>query len=98
MPDWRVGPDDDATALGMVVIGAGVRAGRLELGLTQQQLGWRAGLSQSAISRLETGTTAGVRFRLLARIAGVLREAPAGYEFPSGPPPPRRRPPRQRAA
>ena len=84
MPDWRVGPDDDATALGVVVIGAGIRTGRHAMGLTQQQLAWRVGLSQTAISRLETGTLSGIRYRTLARIVGVLEEGPV-YRFPGGP-------------
>jgi transcriptional regulator with XRE-family HTH domain len=96
MNAWATLDDDNAAeALGRAVIGAGVRAGRLGLGLSQRQLAWLVGVSQSAISRLETGTLQGLRFRTLARIAGVLKASP-GYTFPEGPPPPNRRLPGQR--
>lgn len=97
MNAWgTIDPDDDA-ALGRAVIGAGVRAGRLALAMTQRQLAWRIGVSQSFISRLETGTLHGLRLRTLARIVGVLEASP-GYEFRGGPPPPRRRLPGEEAA
>jgi hypothetical protein len=44
------------------------------------------GLSQSAISRLETGTIQGLRLRTLGRIVGEL-ETRSDYAFPAGPPP-----------
>ena len=95
MSPWATAEDpDDQTALGLTLIGAGLRAGRLGLGLSQRQLAWRVGLSQSAISRLETGTIQGLRLRTLGRIAGVLEASP-GYEFPGGPPAPTRRLPGQ---
>lgn len=91
--------DDLETAgqLGEGVIGGGIRAGRLRLGWSQQQLAWRVGVSQSVISRLETGRLRGMRFRTLARIVGVLEASP-GYAFPDGPRAPTRRLPGQRAA
>ena len=96
MNSWGTNYSDDE-ALGRAVIGAGVRAGRLALHWTQQQLAWRVGVSQSFISRLETGTLQGVRLRTLARIVGVLEAGPA-WEFRGGPPPPRRRLPGERRA
>jgi DNA-binding XRE family transcriptional regulator len=95
---WATDFDDDATVtLGRQVIGAGIRAARLGLGMSQRQLGRRAYLSPSAISRLETGRLQGLRQRTLARVVGVLQASP-GYAFPGGPPPPTRRLPGQRAA
>jgi transcriptional regulator with XRE-family HTH domain len=92
MNAWGTTDPDDDEALGRVVIGAGVRAGRRALHMTQRQLAWRVHVSQSFISRLETGTLQGARLRTLARIAGVL-EAEPPYAFPGGPPPPARRVP-----
>ena len=85
MSTWHDQPSDDDVALGMTIIGAGIRAGRLRLSLTQQRLGSRVGVSQSAISRLETGTLQGLRLRTLARIVGVLEAAPGSFTFPDGP-------------
>lgn len=98
MDVWaRIEHLQESERYGTAVIGAGVRAGRLRLGWSQRQLAWRIGISQSVISRLETGKLQGLRLRTLARIVGVL-EAGAGYEFPGGPPAPTRRLPGQRAA
>ena len=91
MNAWTIfDKDDEVVTAGRQVIGAGIRAARLALGLTQRQLGHRALLSQSAISRLETGRLQGLRLRTLARVVGVLHTKP-GYAFPGGPPPPARR-------
>lgn len=78
----------------MELIGSGIRAGRLSLGLSQRQLAARVGLCQSTISRLETGTLRGIRFKGLALIVGVIRMSPV-YEFPDDPSPPSRRLPGQ---
>jgi transcriptional regulator with XRE-family HTH domain len=94
MNAWATLDDDDAEALGRAVIGDGVRTGRLALGMSQRQLAWRVRVSQSAISRLETGTLQGLRLRTLARVVGVVVASP-GYAFPDGPPSPRRRLPGQ---
>ena len=93
MSTWHDHSSEEDAALGMAIIGAGVRAGRLRLSLTQQRLGARVGVSQSAISRLETGTLQGLRLRTLARIVGVLQTAPGSFAFPDGPadPPPLKR-------
>jgi transcriptional regulator with XRE-family HTH domain len=88
MAPWATADDDDSEfALGLAIIGDGIRAGRLRSHLTQRQLAWLVSLSQSAISRLETGTIQGLRLRTLARIVGQL-EARSDYLFPAGPPPP----------
>ncbi|MBA3875451.1 MAG: hypothetical protein C0498_00710 [Anaerolinea sp.] len=89
MSPWGDLDKDEASALGRVIIGAGIRAGRIRLGMTQVELSLWVGVSQSVISRLETGTTQGVRFRTLARIVGVMEACP-GFVFPDGPPPPTR--------
>jgi transcriptional regulator with XRE-family HTH domain len=87
MAPWATADDRDSSfALGMTIIGGGIRTGRHRARLTQQQLGWLVGVSQSAISRLETGTIQGLRLRTLARIVAEL-EARSDYAFPDGPPP-----------
>jgi DNA-binding Xre family transcriptional regulator len=87
MAPWAAADDYDSSfALGMAIIGSGIRTGRHRARLTQQQLGWLVGVSQSAISRLETGTIQGLRLRTLARIVAEL-ESRSGYAFPDGPPP-----------
>lgn len=87
MAPWATAEDrDSAFALGMAIIGSGIRTGRHRARLTQQQLGWLVGVSQSAISRLETGTIQGMRLRTLARIVAEL-ETRSDYRFPAGPPP-----------
>ena len=76
MPYW-VSEDFDEMALkGMAELGASVRTARVAHGISQAELGWRVGLSQATISRLETGRLRGLRLRKLAAIAGVIRFAP----------------------
>lgn len=58
--------------------------------MTQTRLGYRVGLHQSTISRLETGRLRTMRMVTLARIIGVLRVGP-DIAFPGEPPPPTRR-------
>ena len=85
MAPWATADDDDSEfALGMVIIGDGIRTGRLLSRMTQRDLAWRVRLSQSAISRLETGTIQGLRLRTLARIVAEL-ELRSEYVFPGGP-------------
>jgi DNA-binding Xre family transcriptional regulator len=92
---WHLIEDlDEAERIGATIIGAGVRRGRLWAGLSQRQLGWRVGITQSAVSRLENGRLGGIRFRTLCRIFAVL-EAPPGVVFPDEPSAPRRRLPGQ---
>ena len=85
---------DSAERHGAQLLGAGVRAARLRRQLSQQQLGWQVGLSQSMISKLETGHIRGIRFRMLARVAGALSIGP-GWLLSGGPSPPSRRLPGQ---
>jgi transcriptional regulator with XRE-family HTH domain len=102
---WEFEEDvDSAVRVGLLVIGGIVRDARLRRNLTQRQLAWQALLTQSTISRLETGRLQGMRLRTLAAIIGVLRMNPKGRAsdgwkatgpaFPE-PPAPRRRLPRQ---
>ena len=98
-PIRRWGTDDDelAEAYGRRVIGDGVRRARLRQRLSQRQLGWRVGLNQSTISRLETGQLRTMRMVTLARVIGVLRLGP-DHLFPGEPPGPTRRLPGAKAA
>ena len=102
---WEFEEDvDSAVRVGLRVIGDIVRDARLRRNLTQRQLAWQALLTQSTISRLETGHLRGMRLRTLAAIIGVLRMNPkgrmsaswqaSGPGFPE-PPAARRRLPRQ---
>ena len=52
------------------VIGATVREARHELGLSQEQLAWLAGLSRSAIEGVESG--AGMLWAQFVQLATVL--------------------------
>ena len=73
MADWSSRDDDHPEVrAGRKIIGIAVRSARLDRGLSQHQLGWRASISQSTISRLESGTLKGLRLRTLARIIGML--------------------------
>jgi transcriptional regulator with XRE-family HTH domain len=82
---------------GRLIIARAVRRQRLAHGLSQRQVGWRAGVNQSTISRLETGRLRTMRMVTLARIIGVLR-LPADLAFAGEPPAPNRRLPGQGAA
>jgi predicted transcriptional regulator len=53
------------------VLGAAVRDARRELGLTQQQLAWLAGVSGPAIQRVESG--AGMLWAQFVHLATILR-------------------------
>lgn len=55
-----------------VIFGRGIAQARISSGLSQRRLAALAGLNQSTISRLETGTTAGVRYETLMRILNGL--------------------------
>ncbi len=69
--DWG-----DAEQAGLRVIANAVNGGRLRAHLTQVQLGYRTGLNQSTISRLETGRLRTMRMVAQAQIIGVLRIGP----------------------
>ena len=76
---WEFEEDaDSAVRVGLLAIGGMVREGRLRRNLTQRDLAWQAGFTQSTISRLETGRLRGMRLRTLAAIIGVLRMPPNG--------------------
>jgi transcriptional regulator with XRE-family HTH domain len=65
----RQPPDDWAARR---ALGVGVRSARRLKGWSQRELGERARLSQSAVSRLETGTVNGLRYQTLVRVLEVL--------------------------
>jgi transcriptional regulator with XRE-family HTH domain len=91
MHRWHTLEDLSSTEqLGARLLGAGVRRARLNAGWSQRQLAWQVGLSQSMISRLETGHLRGMRFRMLARVAGAVRLGPA-WLVDGGPTAPTRR-------
>jgi transcriptional regulator with XRE-family HTH domain len=91
MQRWHTIEDLNAAERhGAKLLGAGIRGARLRRGLSQQQLAWHVGLSQSMISRVETGHLRGIRFRMLARVAGALSMG-ADWLVAGGPPPPTRR-------
>jgi transcriptional regulator with XRE-family HTH domain len=76
---WEFEEDvDSAVSVGLRLIGDLVREARLRRNLTQRQLAWSALLTQSTISRLETGRLQGIRLRTLAAILGVLHMNPKG--------------------
>jgi transcriptional regulator with XRE-family HTH domain len=64
---------DESVQVGLLIIGGLVRDARLHRNLTQRQLAWASTLTQSTISKLETGRLRGMRLRTLAAIIGVLR-------------------------
>ena len=92
----RWGTDDRGLAeeYGLGLIGRGVRRARLKAGLSQRQLGWRSGLNQSTISRLETGRLRTMRMVTLARVMGTVLMT-SDQLFPDEPPSSRRRLPGQ---
>jgi transcriptional regulator with XRE-family HTH domain len=88
---------DPAEVRGIKIIRQAVLRGRLAAKLTQRQLGYRVGLHQSTLSRLETGRLRAMRMVTLARIVGTLNMGP-GFALPGEPPGPTRRMPGERAA
>lgn len=83
---------------GRRLIGSRVRRRRLEAGMSQRQLAWRCGVTQSTVSRLECGSLTGMRLSTLARLEAALvgRYRDDGLLDP--PPAPRRRLPGSRLA
>lgn len=71
--------------------------GRIAARLTQRQLGYRVGLGQSTISRLETGKLRAMRMVTLARVVGTLN-LPIESIVPGEPPAATRRLPGEPAA
>ena len=90
MREWSWENSREAEALGLDVIGRGVRAARYRAGLSQQQLAWRTRVNQATISRIETGKLRSLRLSTLARIVGVL-DMGSDFLFPREPPGPTRR-------
>jgi transcriptional regulator with XRE-family HTH domain len=64
--------DAELTKLARQTFGRNMRSRRKELGLSQEELGDRAGLEQSYISNVEAGTR-NVSIDNIARIARALR-------------------------
>ena len=78
MKYWEFEDDIDASVrVGLLFIGALVREARVRRNLTQRQLAWASTLTQSTISKLETGSLRGMRLRTLAAVLGVLRTGAA---------------------
>ena len=67
-----IGPLDGPTREALVVLGGVLRELRSERGLSQRALAGRCGLSQSTISRLESGKAEGVRVAWIARLLAGL--------------------------
>jgi transcriptional regulator with XRE-family HTH domain len=67
-----IGRLDAPTREALVVLGEVLRELRAERGLSQRALAGRCGLSQSTISRLETGKAEGVRVAWIARLLAGL--------------------------
>jgi len=63
----------------MVLLGARFRNGRLQAGISQRALAERAGVSQSAVSRLERGLSTGMSAERIIRIAEVIPDFPLGF-------------------
>ena len=71
-----------------VVDGQRLRLLRREHGLSQEKLAYRAGISVTAVARLERQARASCRGHTLARLAAALREEPAAIIAPPGTRPP----------
>lgn len=97
MQRWGTDDRELAEEYGLRLIGRGVRRARLKAGLSQRQLGWRCGLHQSTISRLETGRLRTMRMVTLARVMGTVLLT-SDQLFPDDPPVSRRRLPGQAEA
>jgi len=63
----------------MVMVGRRFKNGRRQAGLSQRSLAYRAGVSQSLISRIERGLATGTSAERLIRIAVAI-----GPDFPFG--------------
>lgn len=63
----------------MLLVGARFRNGRRQAGLSQRRVARRAGVSQSAVSRLERGLSTSMAAHRMIRIAAAI-----GPYFPFG--------------
>ena len=62
--------------LGLEIVGQSVLRARTQARISQRHLGRLAGVHQTTISRLETGTLRGLRLSKLARIVATLNGFP----------------------
>jgi len=60
---------------------AGKKAHRVRLGLTQEALAERAGISTDMVSKIEGGSS-GARFGVIAQLANALGIDPRNYSLP----------------
>ncbi len=67
---------------GWVLLGAMVKRRRETIGWSQRDLGRRAGLDQSAISRLENGALSGIRFSRFAKLVAAMNGLDPASPFP----------------
>lgn len=77
MAGWgSIGPYelDPVRQLGLATLGNLVRQWRVSSGLSQRQLAEKTGVSQSTISRLESGALRSLRLVRLALVIGVLHD------------------------
>ena len=86
---------DPAERRGLEIIGQVVLRARIAARLTQRQLGYRVGLNQSTLSRLERGRLRAMRMVTLARVFGTLNLRP-DVVLPGEPPSSTRRLPGER--
>jgi transcriptional regulator with XRE-family HTH domain len=63
---------DPRVRRGLEIIGRAAWEARRRAGLTQRELGYRVGVHQSTISRLERGRLNGMRLKRLAAIVAAL--------------------------
>jgi DNA-binding XRE family transcriptional regulator len=64
---------------GMAIVGARFRNARVRARMSQHQVAFHAGVSQSSVSRLERGVCGGMRTETLIRIAISIGGFPFGY-------------------
>jgi transcriptional regulator with XRE-family HTH domain len=71
-----LGPLDALSAVALLELGRVVRSLRIDRRISQRTMAARCGLSQSTISRLESGKAPGLRIGWLARIIAGLDRPP----------------------
>ena len=80
---YRLEHQDEATREALIALGSVFLELRRSRGLTQRQLAGRCGLSQSSISRLETGKAPSLSAIWIARMLACLDIAPGILGFTS---------------